>query len=158
MNLGWLKAAQTSIENSLHAKPRNVNNSQLVERVKERSSCCECFPGQMDDVLDRVCAFHVRRNYHRCFPKLVSNCRRRTLFTCTFSGIKWSYIYLQQEIRLESSITRVVFVFNFRFPFYYEIKIILVIWLLSPATKGSSFLYRKFVHPMLSSREQVSFF
>ncbi|XP_076257565.1 uncharacterized protein LOC143194768 isoform X3 [Rhynchophorus ferrugineus] len=40
------------------------------------------------------------------------------------------------------------------FPFYYEIKIILVIWLLSPATKGSSILYRKFVHPMLSSREQ----
>ncbi|KAL1509831.1 hypothetical protein ABEB36_004510 [Hypothenemus hampei] len=39
------------------------------------------------------------------------------------------------------------------FPFYYEIKIILVIWLLSPATKGSSILYRKFVHPMLSSRE-----
>ncbi|XP_019877069.1 receptor expression-enhancing protein 2 isoform X3 [Aethina tumida] len=40
------------------------------------------------------------------------------------------------------------------FPFYYEIKIMLVIWLLSPATKGSSFLYRKFVHPLLSSREQ----
>ncbi|KAB0800830.1 hypothetical protein PPYR_06569 [Photinus pyralis] len=39
------------------------------------------------------------------------------------------------------------------FPFYYEIKIILVIWLLSPATKGSSILYRKFVHPMLSKRE-----
>ncbi|RZC35613.1 receptor expression-enhancing protein 4-like [Asbolus verrucosus] len=39
-------------------------------------------------------------------------------------------------------------------PFYYEIKIILVIWLLSPATKGSSILYRKFVHPALSSREQ----
>nr|CAI5841511.1 unnamed protein product [Callosobruchus analis] len=40
------------------------------------------------------------------------------------------------------------------FPFYYEIKIIFVIWLLSPATKGSSILYRKFVHPMLSSKEQ----
>ncbi|XP_045467555.1 receptor expression-enhancing protein 4 isoform X2 [Harmonia axyridis] len=40
------------------------------------------------------------------------------------------------------------------FPFYYEIKIITVIWLLSPATKGSSILYRKFVHPMLSSKEQ----
>lgn len=40
------------------------------------------------------------------------------------------------------------------FPFYYEIKIILVLWLLSPATKGSSILYRKFVHPMLSRREQ----
>ncbi|XP_055694521.1 uncharacterized protein LOC129796525 isoform X2 [Lutzomyia longipalpis] len=39
------------------------------------------------------------------------------------------------------------------FPFYYEVKVILVIWLLSPATKGSSTLYRKFVHPMLTRRE-----
>ncbi|CAG5077569.1 Similar to REEP1: Receptor expression-enhancing protein 1 (Homo sapiens) [Cotesia congregata] len=39
------------------------------------------------------------------------------------------------------------------FPFYYEIKIILVIWLLSPATKGSSILYRRFVHPALIRRE-----
>ena len=43
-----------------------------------------------------------------------------------------------------------------RFPFYYEIKIILVLWLLSPATKGSSILYRKFVHPMFNRREQVN--
>ncbi|XP_049763501.1 uncharacterized protein LOC126092109 isoform X4 [Schistocerca cancellata] len=43
---------------------------------------------------------------------------------------------------------------SFWFPFYYEIKILLVLWLLSPATKGSSILYRKFVHPMLSRREQ----
>ncbi|XP_037945722.1 receptor expression-enhancing protein 1-like isoform X2 [Teleopsis dalmanni] len=40
------------------------------------------------------------------------------------------------------------------FPFYYEIKIVIVLWLLSPATKGSSTLYRKFVHPMLTRREQ----
>lgn len=40
------------------------------------------------------------------------------------------------------------------FPFYYEIKVIIVLWLLSPATKGSSTLYRKFVHPMLTRREQ----
>ncbi|XP_038109672.1 titin isoform X1 [Culex quinquefasciatus] len=40
------------------------------------------------------------------------------------------------------------------FPFYYEIKVILVLWLLSPATRGSSTLYRKFVHPMLTRREQ----
>ncbi|CAD7089160.1 unnamed protein product [Hermetia illucens] len=39
------------------------------------------------------------------------------------------------------------------FPFYYEIKVLIVIWLLSPATKGSSTLYRKFVHPMLTRRE-----
>ncbi|XP_044593380.1 uncharacterized protein LOC123271196 [Cotesia glomerata] len=43
--------------------------------------------------------------------------------------------------------------FSFWFPFYYEIKIILVIWLLSPATKGSSILYRRFVHPALIRRE-----
>jgi len=46
------------------------------------------------------------------------------------------------------------FFFSFWFPFYYEIKIILLIWLLSPATKGSSLLYRKFVHPALVRREQ----
>ena len=46
------------------------------------------------------------------------------------------------------------FLFSFWFPFYYEIKIIFLIWLLSPATKGSSLLYRKFVHPQLLSREQ----
>jgi len=40
------------------------------------------------------------------------------------------------------------------FPFYYEIKIVLLIYLLSPATKGSSILYRHFVHPALLRREQ----
>ncbi|XP_043645627.1 uncharacterized protein LOC122614933 isoform X3 [Drosophila teissieri] len=39
-------------------------------------------------------------------------------------------------------------------PFYYEVKVALVFWLLSPATKGSSTLYRKFVHPMLTRHEQ----
>ena len=42
------------------------------------------------------------------------------------------------------------------FPFYYEVKVLVVLWLLSPATKGSSVLYRKFVHPMLTRREQVT--
>uniref|UniRef100_A0A8C0IVS6 Receptor expression-enhancing protein n=1 Tax=Chelonoidis abingdonii TaxID=106734 RepID=A0A8C0IVS6_CHEAB len=40
------------------------------------------------------------------------------------------------------------------FPFYYELKIAFVAWLLSPYTKGSSVLYRKFVHPTLSSKEK----
>lgn len=30
-----------------------------------------------------------------------------------------------------------------------------MIWLLSPYTKGSSVLYRKFVHPTLSNKEKV---
>jgi receptor expression-enhancing protein 1/2/3/4 len=39
-------------------------------------------------------------------------------------------------------------------PFYYEIKILFVLWLLSPATKGASILYRKFIHPQLAKREK----
>ncbi|XP_064465667.1 receptor expression-enhancing protein 2-like [Ornithodoros turicata] len=42
----------------------------------------------------------------------------------------------------------------FWFPFYYELKVLFVLWLLSPATKGSSILYRKFVHPQLLRREE----
>ncbi|XP_006778358.1 PREDICTED: receptor expression-enhancing protein 4 [Myotis davidii] len=40
------------------------------------------------------------------------------------------------------------------FPFYYEIKMAFVLWLLSPHTKGASLLYRKFVHPSLSRHEK----
>jgi len=40
------------------------------------------------------------------------------------------------------------------FPFYYEVKILLVVWLLSPATRGSSILYKKFVHPWLERNEE----
>ncbi|XP_025898136.1 receptor expression-enhancing protein 4, partial [Nothoprocta perdicaria] len=40
------------------------------------------------------------------------------------------------------------------FPFYYEIKMAFVIWLLSPYTRGASLLYRKVVHPTLSRKEQ----
>ncbi|KAL8174132.1 UNVERIFIED_CONTAM: receptor accessory protein 4 [Gekko kuhli] len=40
------------------------------------------------------------------------------------------------------------------FPFYYEIKMAFVVWLLSPYTRGASLLYRKFIHPTLSSKEK----
>ena len=39
-------------------------------------------------------------------------------------------------------------------PFYYEVKVVIVLRLLSPATKGSSTLYPTFVHLMLIRREQ----
>jgi len=39
-------------------------------------------------------------------------------------------------------------------PLYYEMKILFLIWLLSPATKGSSILYRRFVHPWLARHEK----
>ncbi|KAM5170223.1 receptor expression-enhancing protein 4 [Mantella aurantiaca] len=40
------------------------------------------------------------------------------------------------------------------FPFYYELKMAFVIWLLSPYTRGASLLYRKCIHPALSLREK----
>jgi len=39
-------------------------------------------------------------------------------------------------------------------PFYYELKILFVLWLLSPATKGASIVYRKIIHPQLTKREK----
>ena len=47
-------------------------------------------------------------------------------------------------------------IFFFRFPFYYEVKILLLIWLISPVSRGSlgsSIIYRKFVHPNLMKKE-----
>lgn len=38
-------------------------------------------------------------------------------------------------------------------PFYYEIKVLLVIWLMSSYTKGASVIYRRILHPLLSRRE-----
>lgn len=38
-------------------------------------------------------------------------------------------------------------------PFYYEIKVILVVWLMSSYTKGASIIYRKVLHPLLSKKE-----
>jgi len=46
------------------------------------------------------------------------------------------------------------FFFSFWFPFYNEIKIVFLLWLLSPLTEGSSLLYRKFVHTILLRREK----
>ncbi|KAL3276517.1 hypothetical protein HHI36_011894 [Cryptolaemus montrouzieri] len=66
--------------------------------------------------------------------------------------VKWMMYWI--VFALFTSAETFTDVFLSWFPFYYEIKIVTVIWLLSPATKGSSILYRKFVHPMLSRREQ----
>jgi len=38
-------------------------------------------------------------------------------------------------------------------PFYYELKICLLLWLISPTTRGASVLYRGLVHPTLVSKE-----
>jgi receptor expression-enhancing protein 1/2/3/4 len=38
------------------------------------------------------------------------------------------------------------------FPFYYWIKIAIILWIVSPA--GSTFLYKRFIQPLLKEREQ----
>lgn len=38
-------------------------------------------------------------------------------------------------------------------PFYYEFKVLFVIWLLTPYTKGASIIYRKILHPLLTRKE-----
>merc|ERR1739848_657887 len=43
---------------------------------------------------------------------------------------------------------------SFWFPLYYELKILFLIWLLSPATRGATFLYRQVIHPNLARREE----
>ena len=43
---------------------------------------------------------------------------------------------------------------SFWLPFYYEIKIIFLFWLLSPVTRGSTLIYRQVIHPALLSREE----
>lgn len=39
------------------------------------------------------------------------------------------------------------------FPLYTEIKLVFLFWLLSPITRGSIIVYRKFIHPLLLQRE-----
>lgn len=43
---------------------------------------------------------------------------------------------------------------SFWFPFYYELKIIFIVWLVSPWFKGATILYRKFIHPSLVKHEE----
>ncbi|KAF9112339.1 receptor accessory protein 4 [Mortierella sp. AM989] len=41
----------------------------------------------------------------------------------------------------------------FWFPFYYEIKLVFVLWMILPQTQGSIYLYQAFVDPYLSQHE-----
>ena len=77
----------------------------------------------MDDVLDCFCPLLLHRNY----------CRYATGILVTNSH------FLRKDF--------------FRFPFYFQLKIVFIVWLLSPWTKGASILYRKWIHPTLSKHE-----
>ncbi|XP_050529001.1 receptor expression-enhancing protein 1-like [Daktulosphaira vitifoliae] len=42
---------------------------------------------------------------------------------------------------------------EFWFPFYYEIKLLVLLWLICPFTKGSTIVYKEIVHPTLMKKE-----
>ena len=66
--------------------------------------------------------------------------------------VKWMMYWI--VFALFTSLGTFIDFFFSWFPFYYEIKILFLIWMLSPTTNGSSMLYRKFVHPALLCREK----
>lgn len=67
--------------------------------------------------------------------------------------VKWMMYWIVFALFLCTEALTDIFL-SFWFPFYYETKILFVLWLLSPYTKGASFLYRKFVHPTLMKHEK----
>ncbi|XP_032085769.1 receptor expression-enhancing protein 4-like isoform X1 [Thamnophis elegans] len=67
-------------------------------------------------------------------------------------GVRWMMYWIVFALFMATETITDTFISWF--PFYYEIKMAFVIWLLSPYTKGASLLYRKFVHPTLSSKEK----
>ncbi|XP_025094131.1 receptor expression-enhancing protein 4-like isoform X2 [Pomacea canaliculata] len=66
--------------------------------------------------------------------------------------VKWMMYWI--VFALFTSFETVSDVFLSWMPFYYEVKILFVLWMLSPMTNGSSFLFKKFVHPHLARREK----
>lgn len=66
--------------------------------------------------------------------------------------VKWMMYWI--VFALFTAVETILDIFMSWFPFYYEIKILFILWVLSPATRGSSLLYKKVVHPLLCSREK----
>lgn len=66
--------------------------------------------------------------------------------------VKWMMYWI--VFALFTTLETFLDIFFSWFPFYYEIKILFILWVLSPATRGSSLLYKKVVHPLLIAREK----
>lgn len=67
--------------------------------------------------------------------------------------VKWMMYWIVFALYLVLETLADVFV-AFWFPFYFELKIVFILWLLSPWTKGASLIYRKFIHPTLIRHER----
>ncbi|EPY82076.1 hypothetical protein CB1_000688060 [Camelus ferus] len=92
-----------------------------------------------------------------CEPSLRNSARPKPLdkpCECPAQQVKVKWMMYWIIFALFTTAETFTDIFLCWFPFYYELKIAFVAWLLSPYTKGSSLLYRKFVHPTLSSKEK----
>lgn len=67
--------------------------------------------------------------------------------------VKWMMYWIVFALFTSIETFTDIFV-SFWCPFYYEFKILFVLWLLLPIFKGSNYLYRKVIHPYLSQKEQ----
>ncbi|CDW53889.1 TB2 DP1 HVA22 domain containing protein [Trichuris trichiura] len=67
--------------------------------------------------------------------------------------VKWMMYWIVFALFLNIEVVADIFL-GLWLPFYYECKIMFVLWLISPYTRGASFLYRKFVHPLLVRHEK----
>ena len=85
------------------------------------------FSGTMDDVLDCVC----------------------NIFSCGISS-RSCFIFLVSKLWTTWTLSTIDFC---RVPFYSESKIIFFLYLVSSSTRGSSTIYRHFIHPTLCNNE-----
>lgn len=70
--------------------------------------------------------------------------------------VKWMMYWIVFAIFTSFESIADIFV-GFWLPFYYELKLLCLIWLICPVSRdslGSSVLYRQFVHPTLKSKEK----
>lgn len=105
-------------------------------------------PGPVDDVLDHLRSLHGHGDLHRPPHLLVRNSGGPHALegqrADVWGGTGGAFGLPPHLLPLFT-----------RFPFYYEVKMAFVIWLLSPYTRGASLLYRRFLHPTLARKEKV---
>ncbi|XP_035228105.1 receptor expression-enhancing protein 4-like, partial [Stegodyphus dumicola] len=68
--------------------------------------------------------------------------------------VKWMMYWIVFAVYTFVEIFADIFV-AFWFPFYYELKIFFVLWLMCPATRGSTYIFRKLINPQLSKHEAL---
>lgn len=59
-------------------------------------------------------------------------------------------------LAIASSVISLTVHMQTRLPFYYEIKIIMILWLMSPYANGARIMYKHMIHPNLTQHEQVN--